>query len=132
MSQPLIRIPEELIDSIASSMQEFCAEIRHCDPRDAASDLATGYEGAFNFIQPYMNFYSRPKILEIGSGYGFGLCYMLKSGLKVIGVEPGSGLSFEGRFERALSLLEANNITPADSYLLPAHAEHLPFQDNTF
>ena len=134
MSQvkPVVRIPEELIDSIASSTREFCAEIRHCDPRDAAIDLAAGYEGAFNFIQPYLNFYSRPKILEIGSGYGFGLCYMLKAGLDVVGVEPGSELSFEGRFETALNLLEANDITPADSYLVPAHAEHLPFEDNTF
>ena len=128
----VIRIPEELIDSIACSLREFCAEIRHCDPRDAVIDLAAGHEGAFNFIQPYLDLYSRPKILEIGSGYGFGLCYMLKSGLDVVGVEPGSGLSFEGRFETALNLLEANEITPADSYLLPAHAEHLPFEDNTF
>lgn len=134
MSQvkPVITIPEELIDSIARSMREFCSEIRHCDPRDAAIDLAAGYEGAFNFIEPYLKSYSRPKILEIGSGYGFGLCYMLRSGLDVMGVEPGSGLSFEGRFETALDLLEANGITPANSYLLPAHAEHLPFEDNTF
>ena len=113
-------------------MVKFSSEIRHCDPRTAANDLAAGYEGAFNFIEPHLGSYSRPKILEIGSGYGFGLCYMLKSGLDVIGVEPGSGVSFEGRFETALDLLESNGITPADEYLLPAHAEHLPFEDNTF
>ena len=134
MSQvkPVVKIPEELIDSIATSMAEFCAEIRHCDPRDAAIDLASGYEGAFNFIQPYLSFYPKPRILEIGSGYGFGLCYMLKAGLDVVGVEPGSGISFEGRYETALSLLEANDITPAEPHLVPAHAEDLPFEDNTF
>jgi SAM-dependent methyltransferase len=129
---PAITIPEKLIDSIASSMLKFSLEIRHCDPRTAANDLAAGYEGALNFIEPHLGSYSRPKILEIGSGNGFGLCHMLKSGLDVIGVEPGSGVSFEGRFETALDLLEANGITPAGSYLISAYAEDLPFENDTF
>jgi SAM-dependent methyltransferase len=132
MSHPAITIPEELIAEVARTLQEFCSEIRNCEPRDVAIDLASGYKGAFNFVKPFLSFYSKPKILEIGSGNGFGLCYMLKSGLDVIGVEPGSEISFEGRYETALSLLEANSITPPESYLMPAYAEKLPFEDNTF
>ncbi len=132
MSNPAITIPEETISAVAHSLQEFCSEIRHCEPRDTALDLAGGYKGAFDFVQPFLSFYSKPKILEIGSGNGFGLCYMLKSGLDAIGVEPGSEISFIGRYETALNLLEANGITPPELYLLPAYAEKLPFEDDTF
>jgi len=132
MSNPAITIPEETISAVARSLQEFCSAIRHCEPRDSALDLAGGYKGAFDFVQPFLSFYSKPKILEIGSGNGFGLCYMLKSGLDAIGVEPGSEISFVGRYETALNLLEANGITPPESYLLPAYAEKLPFEDDTF
>jgi SAM-dependent methyltransferase len=131
-AKPVINVPEALIASISESMSQFCAEIRKCDPRAAALDLANGYQDAFNFIEPFLARYAKPRILEIGSGYGFGLAFMVKAGLNVIGVEPGSGLSFEGRFETASSVLNANNISPTKSYLRQAGAEQLPFADDSF
>jgi SAM-dependent methyltransferase len=125
-------VSEELFDEILRSEEKFCREIRKCDPRDAIINLVNGYKGAFDHIQSYLSAYSQPKILEIGSGNGFGLCYMLKCGLDVVGVEPGSEISFEGRSRRAISLLELNGITSPTSRLLPAYAEKLPFADNSF
>jgi len=56
----------------------------------------------------------------------------LKLGLDVVGIEPGASAGFEGRYERAIELLESNLITNARTRLLDATAENLPFDDNTF
>lgn len=124
-------VSEEIIDAIARSEEKFCLEIRKCDPRDVVNDLVHQYKGAFYHIEPYLSSFSKPKILEVGSGNGFGLCYLLKSGLDVTGIEPGE-LTYEGRFKRATDLLELNGIQSATSHLLPAPAERLPFEDSTF
>jgi SAM-dependent methyltransferase len=124
-------VSEEIIEAIARSERQFCLEIRKCDPREAVDNLVNGYKGAFFHIEPYLGSYAQPKILEIGSGNGFGLCYLLKQGLEVVGIEPGQ-LSFDGRFQRALNLLELNGVRSASSHLLNAFAEKLPFEDNTF
>ncbi|HEX8775552.1 MAG TPA: class I SAM-dependent methyltransferase [Pyrinomonadaceae bacterium] len=124
-------VSEEIIDAIVRSEQQFCLEIRKCDPREAIDNLVNGYKGAYFHIEPFLGSYTEPKILEIGSGNGFGLCYLLKQGLEVVGIEPGE-LSFDGRFQRAINLLELNGIKPATARLLNAFAEKLPFEDNTF
>jgi SAM-dependent methyltransferase len=125
-------VSEELFDEILRSEEKFCLEIRKCDPRAAIVNLVNGYKGAFDHVQSYLTPDSQQKILEIGSGNGFGLCYMLKRGLDVVGVEPGSEISFEGRSQRAASLLEINGIASPMSRLLPVCAEQLPFPDNSF
>lgn len=72
------------------------------------------------------------KILELGSGNGFFLCYALKQGLDIIGVEPSSDDGFNGRYPRIIELLGDNNIPDPKSRILNASAEKLPFPDGYF
>jgi SAM-dependent methyltransferase len=69
------------------------------------------------------------KILEIGSGNGFSLCYGLLKGLDITGIEPGAQ-GFNGRYLRAKELLKINGVD--EKRLINATAEELPFEDNTF
>jgi len=69
------------------------------------------------------------KILEIGSGNGFSLCFALLKGLDITGIEPGER-EFNGRYYRARELLRINNVD--EKRLINAYAEDLPFEDNTF
>jgi SAM-dependent methyltransferase len=68
----------------------------------------------------------------MGSGYGFALCYLRKLGLNAQGIEPGGSAGFEGWYEVAVKLLEANGVVNARQVLLPAFGEELPFADGTF
>jgi SAM-dependent methyltransferase len=112
--------------------RQYCIEVRKVDPRDAVINLLGSSRGGFQLLEPYLRTTSRPKLLEIGSGYGLGLCYLLKIGLDVIGVEPGTTTGFTGRFDKARELLELNALTPVGSHLLRSEGEALPFRDNSF
>lgn len=72
------------------------------------------------------------KILEIGSGNGFFICYALKRGLNVTGIEPGTNYGFKGTLNRALNLLRHNSIQDPENYIVDAVAEDIPFNDNSF
>ena len=129
---PEVTVPEEWIAEVADVERAYCQDVRHVDPRDAVIHMTKSSGHNFRVVEPYLSNYSHPKILEIGSGYGFGLCDLLGRGLDAIGVEPGSTLAFENRFAKALKLLESNGIKPAGDRLLRSTAENLPSQDNVF
>jgi SAM-dependent methyltransferase len=89
-------------------------------------------DAAYRFILPYLRRLPHPRILEVGSGYGIGLCDLLKRGLNVVGIEPGRTVGFQGRLQAALELLALNGIPSPASHLVPAVGEYLPFKDDTF
>ena len=126
------QIPAEWIDQIARASEKFCSEIRNSDPHETVQLIASTYKAGYETISPYVERFPEPKILEVGSGYGFQLCYLRKLGLDAEGVEPGKNAAFEGRYERAIELLEANGLSEAHRILHPAFGEALPFADGTF
>lgn len=124
-----MKVPPSFIDSISEAESTFCREIRRCDPHEAAGILAAHPELLYHLIKPYLEKYDNPKVLEIGSGYGFQLCDLLLRGIDVVGVEPGES-SFAGRFEKCRELLRENSLP--DSKVLCARGEALPFPDHSF
>ncbi len=129
-----IIIPPTIIQEIAEAESEFCKKVRKCDPLEGVKNLASGYKSTFDWLE-------RPigkkklqglKILEIGSGNGFFLCYALKNDLNIVGIEPGKTYGFQDRYSRAIKLLKLNGIENPEKYLFDASAEVLPFEDNTF
>jgi SAM-dependent methyltransferase len=127
-----VSVPEEWIGEAAQLQEDFCREIRKADPREVVRLLATTYNDCYNLINPYLPKYRAPRILEMGTGLGFTLCYLRKLGLDAQGIEPGGSPGFEGRYEMAIKLLEANGIAGARQVLRPAFGEDLPFADATF
>jgi len=127
-----VLVPEEWLDQAAQLQEEFCREIRKADPREVVRLLAPTYNDCYNVIKPYLRKYRAPRILEMGTGLGFTLCYLRKLGLNAQGIEPGGSPGFEGRYEMAVKLLEANGIADARQVVLPAFGEALPFADATF
>lgn len=130
--EPELVVPDHWIDAVAEMETKFCAEIRDVDPKAAVLNLVEASKVSVELVQPLLGVAPRPKILEIGSGYGFGLCRLRRAGLDAIGIEPGDSIGFEGRFHKATELLEANGLIPATQFLLPAFGENLPFADETF
>ncbi len=131
-TQSDIVVSEEWIASVAVLEEKYCAEVRHVDPREDCKLLIRLGEAGYKLIKPYLSHYSSPKILEMGSGYGFGLCYFLKRKIDIIGVEPANDAPFEGRFKKAIELLAINHIKHPESRLLPSFGEFLPFKENCF
>lgn len=129
---PQVFVPPDWVNQVAQMSERFSQEIRKVDSREMVLSLAASYSVAHKLIEPYLEKYQQPKILEIGTGYGFGLCYLRKLGLNAVGVEPGNSTGFEGRYDRAIELLEANEISGARTILYPACGEALPFKDQTF
>ena len=127
-----VSIPEAWFDKAAQLQAKFCREIRNVDSRVVVHDRTTAYKSGYDLIKSHLRKYRAPKILEMGSGYGFALCYLRKLGLNAQGIEPGGSLGFEGWYEVAIELLEANGIANARQILLPAVGEELPFADATF
>ena len=129
-----IIISEDIIRTIAEAETEFCRKVRKCDPYLGAINLASSYKGILNQIVLLLGQerLTKTKILEIGSGNGFTLCYMLKNGIDIVGIEPGSNYGFMGRYLRGTQLLKENGITNPENYFINASAEKIPFADNTF
>ena len=125
-------VPTEWFDDIVLNEAKFCREIRKVDPREAVLNIAAGYKSGYNVINPYLKQYPDAKILEIGAGYGFSLCYLRKLGFNAEGIEPGNSFGFEGVYDRAIALLEANGISEARQILHPNTGEALPFEKDSF
>ena len=129
-----IIIPEELIKEIAESEANFCRKVKNCDPREAVNRLILGYRNPYRSLE---NLTGREKllcakILEVGSGNGFFLCYAIKNNINIVGIEPGKTYGFHDRFFRAVKLLKLNGISRPDRFLFDASAESLPFENNMF
>jgi SAM-dependent methyltransferase len=121
-------VPPELRESIIASEASFCREIPRWDPTAAIDSLIDGAGATYEFLRPFLS--GGERILEIGAGNGFGLCDLLLRGLDVTGVEPGRSVSFEGRYDRACALLEANGF--GRERLIPGCGEAVPMADGTF
>lgn len=128
----LVAAPPDWIAQVAQMEEKYCREIRKVNPIDAILNLVKSYPAGYYAVKPYLEKYSDPKILEIGTGYGFGLSYLRKLGLNAVGIEPGNSAGFQGRYQQALELLEANNISSPKDILHSANGEALPFDDNSF
>lgn len=126
-----ISLPDDFLDRIAVDIGDFNRRVH----RKALPAVRDNFErtqyGAFDMVAPFALKYTRPAVLEIGSGYGFGLCYLLKSGLDAYGIEPGNTESFVGRYGFACQLLSHNSFDPSDR-IFAAPGEALPFPDNHF
>jgi len=129
-----IKIPQEILREIADSESDFCRKVRKCDPFEGAKNLTPTYKNTLNQLE---RFYGKERlqrstILEIGSGNGFFLCYALKVGLNIVGIEPGKTYGFQDRYSRAIKLMKLNGIQSPENFLFDATIENLPFKDNTF
>ena len=113
-----------------ASESRFGRDVPRWDPTDAIDNLIANSRGAFTLIAPFLG--PSTRVLEIGSGNGLGLCDLLLRGVAAVGVEPGRTISFEGRHNRAVAMLEANGFMPASQYLVDAVGENLPFEDQSF
>jgi len=129
--QDNVTIPDSLVDEILAEETASCDLITASNARAVICGALDSYRFLYESIEPFLSTFDSPKLLEIGSGNGLSLCYMLKRGVDARGVEPGEG-SFSGRFGRALRVLEANGIEDRQQRLLSATAEHLPFPDLSF
>lgn len=129
-----INIPEKLILEIANSEVDFCRKVRKCDPLEGAKQLSFNYKYAISYLECFIGKekLKELKILEIGSGNAFSLCYALKSGLHIVGIEPGIRYGFKDRYLRAINLLRINGIENPEDFLLDTSVESLPFNDNSF
>ena len=128
-----VSVPSDWLDQVARVEERFCREIKRVDPHEALLNLiGSTYGAGHTIIKPYLERFPQPRILEVGTGYGFSFCYLRKLGLDVEGVEPGNSLGFEGRYDQAIELLKANGILNANQILHKACGEELPFEDETF
>lgn len=129
-----IVIPDEMIQTIADCEADGFRKISNWDPLVGAKFLTSAYKNILNQLERFYGTKNlrRSKVLEIGCGNGFFLCYALKAGLNIVGIEPGRSFGFQGRYSRAIKLLELNGIKQPETVLLDASAETLPFAEDTF
>lgn len=127
-------IPEELIQEIASSERDCYKRIRNSDSLKQTMSSASLYKYFFERLERLYGLerLKTIRILEIGSGNGFFLCYALKMGLNIVGIEPGKNYGYEGRYLRAVKLLKSNDIQNHERKFIDASAEDIPFDDNSF
>ncbi len=128
-----ISLPPGFLDGIAVDVADFNRRVLQRDNFAASlpAFAAAAERGGLEMLAPFLPLFSHPAILEIGSGYSFGFCFLLKNGFNARAVEPGSTPGFTGRFECARALLRHNGIDPAGR-LFPAVGESLPFPDASF
>lgn len=126
-----VEISPEWLNEVVAMETKFCAEIQSVNASEAMVGLTKSYKVAYQALTPHLARFKNPKILEVGSGYAFQLCYLRKMGLDAHGIEPGNSVGFEGRFEQASKLLKDNGID-ASQVLHSAVGESLPFEDNSF
>src|ERR1700757_1614830 len=99
-------VPDWWLDRAVELEERFCREIYRVPAREAVLNLTRGGHALYDAIAPHLAPDSR--VLEVGAGYGFGLVDLLQRGVDAIGVEPGDSATFEGRYDMAYALLEAN------------------------
>jgi SAM-dependent methyltransferase len=127
-----VSLPDGYLDQIVADGEDLNRSVGRIDLHRFLPKFAiAAARFPLEFLQPFVPDLSRTEILEIGSGFGFGLCSLLLNGYSVRGVEPGGTLSFEGRYDQAARLLRHNGIDPAGK-LYQASGEALPFADATF
>ncbi len=116
-----IVVPAEIRHKIIADNKYFAKDIRGIQDSERFFNII--FEGqkcpvADVFIR-FINELGRNavdlKYLEIGAGYGFSMIDCIKKGFNVIGIEPGSGEGFEGRYELAKELLAVNSIENVDA-----------------
>jgi SAM-dependent methyltransferase len=135
MSPPLrpISLPAKFLNGIARDVADYNRRVLRRKNLEAGlpAFAAATQRGGLEMLAPFLARFAQPKILEIGSGYGFGLCFLLHNGFDVIGVEPGNTPGFNGRYDSACDLLRHNGIEP-ETRLFSAVGESLPFPDASF
>lgn len=130
-----IKLSERIINDIVNSMRQYSKGVSHLDPYIALERDRKNCKASYIYLKPLLerHFHDRkPKILEIGSGCGFQLCYLISKNLNVTGIEPGNRKPYMGRYEQALEILRINGIESPEKYIKKACAEDLPFSDNSF
>lgn len=135
VDSPIV-MPESIRKALLSNMDEFCRTVRKVDPSEGLSFiLSERYlrtQSEF-YEQTFARFGINPisdRILEVGSGYGFFLCYARKIlGWDIWGAEPGED-EFSGRDEIAAQLLRANTVE--SERLVRCTGEALAFDDCSF
>jgi SAM-dependent methyltransferase len=127
-----VAIPPGFTDQVIQDLRESNLRVRHDDlARTIPNYLKIVQRGAYEMLQPFLGARRDVSILEIGSGYGLGLCSLLLNGFDACGVEPGRTSGFEGRYERACELLRHNACDPS-TRLMSALGESLPFANDAF
>jgi 2-polyprenyl-3-methyl-5-hydroxy-6-metoxy-1,4-benzoquinol methylase len=136
MKRTPIRISEDLQSKLLQNLEPASWAVRRMSARTSLPFLYS--EG---YLESQVGYYTtvmeklgiqidRMKILEVGSGFGFFLCYVLKNyGWNICGIEPGSDI-FDGRHDLASQLLEENALDKA--HVIMTHAEKTDFADNSF
>ena len=114
-----IIVPEPWIDWVSNDGADMCSDIGGADSRTSTLNMINARTKALRFIGPFLRMYKSPRILEIGSGFSIDLCYLLKSGLDVIGIEPCNSEGSRTRFQKAIELLETNGVGAPGARLVP-------------
>ncbi len=129
-----IYISPELQDRINADEHDFLQRVRGRGYNKSEIKAQSSHRYPMDLLESLLgrDKLKSAKILEIGSGNGFFLCYALKQGLDIIGTEPGEDDGFNGRYQRIVELLEENKIPDPKSKILNDPAENLPFAENTF
>lgn len=127
---PTVQVPADLCERILARERENSRYVRPGeDTTEEARANLFDYGYPFEMVRPYLDRLDRPKILELGSGNGLGLCDLLLRGLDAVGVEPGEE-PFAGRHAFAREILRANGLD--EGRIHDATAERLPFPDGHF
>jgi 2-polyprenyl-3-methyl-5-hydroxy-6-metoxy-1,4-benzoquinol methylase len=136
MGKDSVQISENLQAKLLQNLEPTSWSVRRMSARTSLPFLYSQ-----DYLESQVSYYSsimekfgieinRMKILEVGSGFGFFLCYVLKNyNWSICGIEPGSDI-FEGRHDLASQLLEENALD--NSHIIMSHAEKTDFADNTF
>lgn len=129
-----IYISQKLQDEINAAESSFLQKVRGRSYSKSGIKAQSNHRYPMSLLESLLgkDKLKTARILEIGSGNGFFLCYALKKGLDIIGIEPGEDDGFNGRYNRAVELLEENRIPEPRAKILNAPAENLPFAKDTF
>lgn len=132
---PLL-IADDLRLDLLKNMDEFCRSVRKVDPNEGLTFIVSE-----KYLKTQVEFYSSifrlhginphtARILEVGSGYGFFLCYARNIlGWNLWGIEPGEA-EFSGRDEIAARLLRDNSVEPERLKRCPGEA--IAFDNDSF
>jgi ubiquinone/menaquinone biosynthesis C-methylase UbiE len=132
-----IIITDEILRQIAASEADFSYKYKKRVYKQADYKPLMTYRSGLHKLQYFtpglkVEDLKKQKILEVGSGNGFFLCFAQRNGFNITGIEPGKTLGFEGRYKRAYQLLTINGVERPEQVLIEAQAESLPFPDKTF
>ena len=134
-----IIIPTEIRQQIIADVSAFSADIQKQDPGIGFDHLleTNKFCPISLILERLIGISERKshelKYLDIGVGYGISLLRCIKEGFGVVGIEPGKGVGFEGRYEVAKQLLDANGVSDVSNVLYDCSGGEMScFEDNTF